>query len=345
MNSFLIPMNINKTRIPIKKEYIDNSNLPAISMKEFIGQKKLKQMFTISITAAKKQNKCLSHCLFVGGAGRGKTTFAHIVAHNANLFFREFAGQNLQKIKDVEDILRSLQPHDCIFIDEAHLMKTKAAETLLVPMAEGKYTFKNKDVNGSYFEKIEFEPFCIMLATTEPEKLKYALRTRCKHTGYFDEYRLEDIVGILHNYTQKLNMNVNDTLLFEIAKRARFTPRIAKNFLDDLIDIVICVDNKKMIATSKMVKYLFNMKEIDINGLDAMDMHLLKVLYEANRSLGLGTWASMAGIKKDTLMQFHEPYLLRIGCVQIGNKGRCLSVKIRKWFNKINRRNSNGKTY
>ncbi len=51
------------------------------SFSEFVGQDTLKANLSVFIEAARKRDEPLDHCLFYGPPGLGKTTLAHIIAH------------------------------------------------------------------------------------------------------------------------------------------------------------------------------------------------------------------------------------------------------------------------
>ena len=106
------------------------------TLEEFAGQEKLKQNLRISIRAALQRGEPLGHCLFSGPPGLGKTTLAHILAHEMGGKIRVTSGPVLEKPGDLAGLLTGLEAGDVLFIDEIHRLRTVVEEYLYPAMEE-----------------------------------------------------------------------------------------------------------------------------------------------------------------------------------------------------------------
>lgn len=71
------------------------------SLRDFVGQSKLKENLSIAIEAARGRGEALDHVLLYGPPGLGKTTLAHIIARELNVRVDLTSGPVLQKKLDL----------------------------------------------------------------------------------------------------------------------------------------------------------------------------------------------------------------------------------------------------
>lgn len=102
------------------------------SLSEYVGQSDLKGNLQVFIEAAKTRNESLDHLLFYGPPGLGKTTLAHIIAHEMGSNIKVTAGPSIERSGDLAALLTSLEPGDVLFIDEIHRLP-KTIEEILYP--------------------------------------------------------------------------------------------------------------------------------------------------------------------------------------------------------------------
>jgi holliday junction DNA helicase RuvB len=102
---------------------------------EFIGQENLKENISIAFQATKKRKEPLEHILFSGPPGLGKTTLAHIVAHEMGSKIMATSGPAIERAGDLIGILTNLEEGDILFIDEIHRL-SKVVEEFVYPAME-----------------------------------------------------------------------------------------------------------------------------------------------------------------------------------------------------------------
>jgi len=70
------------------------------------------------------------------------------------------------------------------------------------------------------------------------------------------------------------------------------------------------------------VKAILDLIGVDERGLDAADRKIVVVLEASRRPVSLKSLAAKTGINAETLEQLHEPYLLKLGLMEVTRRGR-----------------------
>ena len=78
-------------------------------LREFIGQKKVKENLAVAVEAAKSRGEALDHVLLYGPPGLGKTTLATIIANEMGVAYQQSAGPAIQIKGDLTAILTNLR--------------------------------------------------------------------------------------------------------------------------------------------------------------------------------------------------------------------------------------------
>src|SRR5690606_27141986 len=121
----------------------------------------------------------------------------------------------------------NLKPRDVLFIDEIHRMHIAVEEILYSAMEDFRLDILIGQGASARTMQIDLVPFTLIGATTRSGLLSNPLRDRFMAHLTFDYYPAETLAKIIAANAVKLNMNLSPESKFEIARRARGTPRIA----------------------------------------------------------------------------------------------------------------------
>lgn len=304
-----------------QEERLENSLRPQ-SLKEYIGQNKVKENMKIYIEAAKKRGDALDHCLFYGPPGLGKTTIANIIANEMKSNIKITSGPAIEKPGDLAAILTTLSEHDVLFIDEIHRL-SKNVEEILYPALED-FTLDIVIGTGPSAKsiRIDLPKFTLIGATTKAGSLTTPLRDRFGIIHKLELYSPEDLSIIVKRSAKILGVEIDDVSAMEIARRSRGTPRIANRLLKRVRDYAAVLGDGEI--TLKITKHALNQLEIDELGLDETDRKILEVMINQyqGRPVGLETIATTLGDEVDTIEDVYEPYLIQIGFIARTPRGR-----------------------
>ncbi len=304
-----------------QEEKMENSLRPQ-TLKEYIGQEKVKENMKIYIEAAKKRNEPLDHCLFYGPPGLGKTTIANIIANEMKSNIKVTSGPAIEKPGDLAAILTTLSENDVLFIDEIHRL-SKNVEEILYPALED-YTLDIIIGNGPSAKsiRIDLPKFTLIGATTKAGSLTTPLRDRFGIIHRLELYSPENLSIIIKRSAGILGVEIDDESAMEIARRSRGTPRIANRLLKRVRDYASVLGDGMI--NLKLAKHALNQLEIDELGLDDIDRKILDtmIVQYQGRPVGIETIAVSIGEEVDTIEDVYEPYLIQIGFLTRTPRGR-----------------------
>lgn len=290
---------------------------------EYIGQEMIKKNLKILIKAACDRKECIEHLLFYGPAGLGKTTLAHLIAKELNTQIKITSGPAIERVGDLASILTNLSPGDILFIDEIHRLN-KTIEEVLYPAMESR-TLDIIIGKGPSARSIQLElpPFTLIAATTRIALLSSPLRSRFSGgTFRLEFYTNEEIKRIIMRSSEILGVKISHDSGEEIAKRCRFTPRIANHFLKRCRDYAQVLDKPEI--DSGTARQALDLMEIDEIGLSAHDRRMLSILIEKFNGgpVGLQTIAAATSEDEATIEDVYEPYLIQLGFIERTPRGR-----------------------
>jgi Holliday junction DNA helicase RuvB len=305
----------------------NNLSLRPKRLSEYIGQEKIVETLRIGIEAALQRKESLDHVLFNGPPGLGKTTLAHIIAYEMGTKIITSSGPALEKGGDLMGILTHLEQGDILFIDEIHRIPKIVEEFLYPAMEDFAVDFVFDKGVHARTHRYRLEPFTLIGATTRSGLLSSPLRERFGITRDLDFYNEKDLVLIVKRSAEILNISVDQTGAYEIARRARGTPRVANRLLKRVRDYAQVRAQGKI--TIGVAMEALALEGIDESGLGETDRKLLQtiMLNYKGGPVGIEALASTLQIETDVLLDVVEPYLLKNGFIIRTSQGRKATEK------------------
>ena len=296
-------------------------------LKEYIGQKDVKENLKVFIEAAKLRDESLDHTLLYGPPGLGKTTLAYIIANELGVNIKTASGPTIEKSGDLAAILSSLEPGDVLFIDEIHRMPRFIEEILYPAMEDYTLDIIIGGEGSSRSIKIDLPPFTLVGATTRAGDLSSPLRDRFGIISHLDYYTIEDLNTIVKRTAKVFDIEIEEEAAIELAKRSRGTPRIANRLLKRVRDFALV--NGNGVIDLDITRSSLSKLKVDDDGLDETDHKLLEaIIYKFNGGpVGIDALASSIGEEKATIEDVYEPYLLQNGYLKRTNRGRIVTEK------------------
>ena len=311
----------------------NNLNLARpVTFQEFIGQEKLKSSLRIAIDASIYRKEPLEHTLLYGQPGLGKTTLAFLIANAMNTRCRIATAPAIERPRDIVGLLLGLKEGEVLFIDEIHRLNRVTEELLYSAMEDFRLDLTMGANRGTRCRTINLPRFTLIGATTKLASISAPLRDRFGLSQKIDFYTHEELKQIIVNFSQLLNLNLEDEASYNLAKISRGTPRIALRLLRRVRDYAQVIKKTNFIS-GNLIKNALNSYQIDEKGLDSLDRQYLSFLSQNNNPTGLDAIAAGLGDDSSMLEFVVEPYLIQIGFLTRTPRGRLLTALGKKYIN------------
>jgi len=291
---------------------------------DFIGQTEVIQNLRGAVRAAKRGSWQLDHMLFAGPAGTGKTSLAGVIAAELGTKLHVTSAPAIEHKGAIASLLTTLEDGDVLFIDEIHALKREIAECLYSAMEDRVIDLPA----GKRVIRVPLPRFTLLGATTHAGKLPKPLRDRFGAVWQLQHYTLPEMQTIVARSAAMLGIVIDAEGALTIARASRGTPRIANRLLRRVRDTatnaaadgaLVRYGDRSMVNGPLATAALAQLG-IDQLGLDSLDRRYLAIV--AVRPVGIEAICAELGEDRSTIEDAVEPWLLQVGLISRGGKGR-----------------------
>lgn len=297
---------------------------------DIVGQEAAKNYLRRMVGVAKETGEPMDHSLFIGPSGTGKTTFAHVLAHElgVNVFQLEapVSHDTLMQLRD------AMHDGDILFIDEIHqqsVQDRRGRNSSTQP--EVLFGVMEDFTLATQYGVLEFPHITVVGGTTDEGALPDAFVNRFPVRPALVDYSDEEMAEIVRRSASKLQRVIGPEACSIFAKASRGVPREVNNYLR----------NASKLAPQRISRQLalevLVLNGVTTDGLTRDMQNMLVFIYTRGRQftaddrvkyqMSVSTIATGIGKSRDqkAIALRVEPYLIKQGYVQVGHGGRRLT--------------------